>query len=146
MKKDTKSKTVAGFRASPVVGQNSLGEYVYYTVNNLSDEGREQLGLSKENAALIALRKEDGSVAWVRGLSGRGYSSPVAVYDKEGNGAVIQCAGDGSIVMLDGITGKEKASLQLDGAIEASPAVYDSMMVIGTTEKNKNNIYGIRIN
>ena len=52
---------------------------------------------------------------------------------------------DGSIVMLDGLNGKEKARLQIDGAIEASPAVYNDMMVIGTTEKNKNNIYGIRI-
>ena len=37
------------------------------------------------------------------------------------------------------------SSLEIDGTIEASPAVYDGMMVIGTTEKNKNNIYGIRI-
>ena len=58
---------------------------------------------------------------------------------------MIQCAGDGSIVMLDGLNGKEKASLEIDGAIEASPAVYNNMMVIATTEKNKNNIYGIRI-
>ena len=146
VKKDTtKNKTVSGFRASPVVGQEGLADYVYYTVNNLSSEGAEQLGAGSAQAALIALRKADGSVAWARGLSGRGYSSPVAVYDKQGNGAVIQCAGDGSVLLLDGKTGEEKASLQIDGAIEASPAVYDGIMVIGTTEKNKNNIYGIRI-
>ena len=146
VKKDTKNRTVSGFRASPVVGQNGLGEYVYYTVNNLSEEGQEQLGLSTETAAVVALRKSDGALAWARGLGGRGYSSPVAVYDADGNGAIIQCAGDGSILMLDGLTGKELASLQLDGAIEASPAVYDGMMVIGTSERNKNNIYGIAIN
>ncbi|MBQ9210619.1 MAG: PQQ-like beta-propeller repeat protein [Clostridia bacterium] len=145
VKKDTKNKTISGFRASPVVGQNGLSEYVYYTVNNLSDAGQEQLGLGSETAALICLRKADGEVVWARGLSGRGYSSPVAVYDEAGNGAIIQCAGDGSILMLDGVTGQERAALQIDGTIEASPAVFDSMMVIGTTEKNKNNIYGIRI-
>ena len=145
VKKDTKNKTVSGFRASPVVGQNGLSEYVYYTVNNLNEEGQQKLGLDSETAALIALRKADGEVAWARGLSGRAYSSPVAVYTEDGSGAVIQCAGDGSILMLDGETGEEKASLQLDGAIEASPAVYDSMLVIGTSERNQNNIYGIRI-
>lgn len=145
VRKDTKNKTVSGFRASPVIGQNRLAEYVYYTVNNLSEEGQEALGLGSETAALIALYKEDGRVAWAAGLSGRGYSSPVAVYDAEGNGAVIQCAGDGSVLMLDGETGEKKALLQIDGAIEASPAVYDGIMVIGTTEKNKNNIYGIYI-
>ena len=69
----------------------------------------------------------------------------MAVYDKEGNGAVIQCAGDGSVRMLDGRTGAELATLEIDGAIEASPAVYDGMLVVGTSERNKNNIYGIRI-
>ena len=145
VKKDTKGKTVSGFRASPVVGQNGLADYVYYAVNNLSDEGRESLGLGEGTAALVALRKEDGSVAWAHELTGLAYSSPVAVYDEAGNGAVIQCAGDGTVRMLDGLTGEEKAFLQIDGAIEASPAVYDGMMVVGTTEKNKNNIYGIRI-
>ena len=47
--------------------------------------------------------------------------------------------------MLDGRTGAELATLEIDGAIEASPAVYDGMLVVGTSERNKNNIYGIRI-
>ena len=49
------------------------------------------------------------------------------------------------IVTTDGINGKEKANYQIDGTIEASPAVYNNILVIATTEKNKNNIYGIRI-
>lgn len=147
VQKDKKNKNViAGFRASPVVGQQALSEYVYYTVNHLSDEGRTQLGLGGgETAALIALRKSDGGIVWAHGLSGMGYSSPVAVYDEAGNGSVIQCAGDGSITLLDGLTGEVSDVLQLDGAIEASPAVYNSIMVISTSEKKKNNIYGIRI-
>ena len=146
--KDSKSKvkSVAGFRASPVVGQNSLSEYVYYVVNRLSDEGREKLGVSENtDAAVIALRKEDGSIVWTCPLEGNGYSSPVAVYNGSGEGVIIQCCGNGTVLMLDGKTGRERASLQLDGAIEASPAVYNNMMVIATSEKNKNNIYGIRI-
>ena len=146
VQKDKKGKTIAGFRASPVIGQNGLSEYIYYTVNNLNDAGREILNLGGDvDNAVIALRKEDGRIVWSFGLSGRGYSPPVAVYDEKGNGAIIQCAGDGSIVMLDGINGKEKANYQIDGTIEASPAVYNNILVIATTEKNKNNIYGIRI-
>ena len=146
--KDTKSKVkaAAGFRASPVVGQNGLSEYVYYVVNRLSDEGREKLGVSENtDAALIALQKEDGSIVWTCPLEGNGYSSPVAVYNESGEGVIIQCCGNGNVLMLDGRTGRERANLQLDGAIEASPAVYNNMMVIATSEKNKNNIYGIRI-
>ena len=69
----------------------------------------------------------------------------MAVYDETGNGSIIQCAGDGSVMLLDGLTGEVRNVLQLDGAIEASPAVYNSIMVISTSEKKKNNIYGIRI-
>lgn|GEM_PF-391696 len=146
VKKDTKNKSVSGFRASPVVGQNALSDYVYYTVNNLNDDGREQLGLGEDvTAAVIAMRKEDGAVVWSKALSGRGYSSPVAVYDENGNGSIIQCAGDGTIVMLDGLTGNQQAYLEVDGAIEGSPAVYNSMLVVGTTEKGSNYIYGIKI-
>ena len=147
VQKDKKNKNViAGFRASPVVGQQALSDYVYYTVNHLSDEGRTKLGLSgEETAALIALRKSDGGIVWAHGLNGTAYSSPVAVYDETGNGSIIQCAGDGSVTLLDGLTGEVRNVLQLDGAIEASPAVYNSIMVISTSEKKKNNIYGIRI-
>ena len=146
VKKDTKGKTVSGFRASPVVGQNGLKDYIYYTINNLNDEGRERLNLSESaDSAVFALRKTDGRVVWSFGFAGSGYSSPVAVYDENGQGAVIQCTGNGTVVMLDGLNGTEKATLQIDGTIEASPAVYNNIMVIATTEKNKNNIYGIHI-
>ncbi len=145
VRKDTKNKTVSGFRASPVVGQNKLEKLVYYTVNNLSEDGRMILGLGDETAAIVALYKDTGTIAWARGLSGMGYSSPVAVYDADGNGWIIQCAGDGSILLMDGLTGTVAGSLEVDGDIEASPAVYNDMMVIATTKKGANFIYGIRI-
>lgn len=145
VKKDTKNKTVSGFRASPVVGQNKLEKLVYYTVNNLNEDGRMILGLGEETAAVAAMYKDTGTIAWVKGLSGLGYSSPVAVYDADGNGWIIQCSGDGTILLLDGLTGAVVGSLEVDGDIEASPAVYNDMMVIATTKKGANFIYGIRI-
>ena len=129
-----------------MVGRNGLDAWVYYTVNGLQSDAALSLGLEEgTTAALIALKKEDGSVAWARGLSGLGYSSPVAVYDEAGKGWIIQCAGDGSILLLDGTDGKETASLKVNGSIEGSPAVYNDIMVVGTTERGKNFIYGIQI-
>ena len=142
--KDTKKKTISGFLASPVIGQKHLSKLIYYTVNNLSDEGRAQLGVNSD-AALIALNKADGSIKWTFALSGNGYSSPVAVYDEEGGGRIIQCSSDGSITMLDGLTGQTVSRLAVKGSIEASPAVYNDMMVVATTEKGANFIYGIKI-
>ena len=145
VKKDTKTKTVAGFRASPVVGQNELSGLIYYTVNNLSEEGAEALGLSEEKAAIVALDSRTGNLVWTKGLNGPAYSSPVAVYSEAGQGWIIQCDGDGSILLMDGQSGKTLHTLTVEGAIEGSPAVYGNMMVVGTTQRGANMIYGIRI-
>ena len=96
-------------------------------------------------AALVALDKETGKRAWARGMDSRCESSPVAVYDKDGNGWIIQCMENGTVELLEGLTGKPVATLQVEGQIEASPAVYGDMMVVGTTGKGTSYIYGIRV-
>ena len=143
--KDTKKKTIAGFRASPVVGQNALSSMVYYTVTGLSSDGCSRLGLDSCKAATVALDKATGKVVWARGLSSYSYSSPVAVFDENGDGWIVQAANDGTILLLDGQTGKEVTSLQVEGTIDASPAVYNGTLVIGTSSSKGSNIYGIAI-
>ena len=144
--KGKKDKTDVGAKASPVIGQKGLDGLVYFTVTGLSDDGRGQLGLAgEEPAALIALDKETGRITWACGLESRSESSPVAVYDEDGNGWIIQCEQDGTIHLLEGLTGRETGSLKLEAEIEASPAVYGDMMVIGTTGKGTSFVYGIEI-
>ena len=70
----------------------------------------------------------------------------MAVYDAEGEGWIIQACSNGTIYLLDGMTGKEISTLQVSGVIEGSPAVYGDTMVIGTTGKDTSYIYGIKIN
>lgn len=144
--KNTKTKEEAGVKASPVIGQNGLKDLVYYTVTGLSKDGCAELEMPEgTKAALAALDKATGKVRWAVPLSERSESSPVAVYDAEGNGWIIQCVQDGTILLLDGLTGKQVTSLQIDGEIKASPAVYNDIMVIGTTGKGTEFVYGIRI-
>ena len=144
-KKD-KAKDNVGAKASPVIGQNGLSNYVYFTVTGLSEEGVDKLNLQAETpAALIALNKEDGKVAWAYGLGSRSESSPIALYDNQGNGWIIQCEQSGMIHLLDGLTGNEVANLQVEGEIEASPAAYNNVVVIGTTGKGKAFVYGIEV-
>ena len=82
---------------------------------------------------------------WKKARAARSESSPVAVYDETGRGWVIQASEDGEILLLDGLTGKVIHQLSVEGKIEASPAVYNDMLVIGTTGKDTSFIYGIRI-
>ena len=47
--------------------------------------------------------------------------------------------------LLDGLTGAVVSRLQIDGEINASPAVYKSTLVIGTQGKGTSSIYGISL-
>ena len=122
--KDNTSET-SGCKASPVIGQNDLSGLVFFTVNKVTEGG----------SRLVALNKDNGEMVWEFPM-GESVSSPVAVYNKAGNGWIVACDGDGNIYILDGLTGYLNSSTQLDGAIEASPAVYNDMLVIGTCSKN----------
>lgn len=144
-KKDREKDNV-GAKASPVIGQHQLEDLVFFTVTGLSGEGAGKLSLNAETpAALIALEKESGQVAWAYALESRSESSPVALYDKTGNGWIIQCEQSGRIHLLDGRTGRLVDSLQVEGEIEASPAAYNNVVVVGTTGKGKAFVYGIEV-
>ena len=144
--KGKKDKDDVGAKASPVIGQNGLKDLVYFTVTGLSTGGAEKLGLNSENpAALIALDKETGNIAWSFGLSSRGESSPIALYDDEGNGWIVQCEQNGTIHLLNGRTGNEVNKLKVEGEILASPAAYNNVVVIGTTGKNTTYVFGIEV-
>ena len=47
--------------------------------------------------------------------------------------------------MVDGLTGELVHRITVEGNIEASPAAYKDIVVVGTTGKDTEHIYGIRI-
>ena len=125
----------SGVKASPVVGQNDLENLVFFTVNMVEDGG----------SKLLALDKATGSVVWEKKLDAESVSSPVAVYNEAGNGWIVQCDADGNVYLLDGLSGYVNTTINLGGKIEASPAVYRDMLVVGTCSKDNHMMYGIRI-
>ena len=136
-----------GAMASPVIGQKGLDDLVYFTLSSVSATGAKSLsGDAAMAGVIIAFNKATGEVVWYKAMDAYCYSSPVAVYDESGKGWIIQACSNGTIYLLDGLTGKEISTLQVNGVIEGSPAVYGDMMVIGTTGKGTSYIYGIRLN
>ena len=126
---------LSGCKASPVIGANSISDLVIFTVNMLKAGG----------SKVVALDKKTGEVRWEYAMSANAISSPVAVYNSAGDAWVIQADRDGTLHMLDGRSGASLSELKLDGRIEASPAVYKNMLVIGTCSKDGAYMYGIRI-
>ena len=124
----------AGVKASPVVGENTIADLVIFTVNKIQEGG----------SAIVALNKQTGTEVWKHRLVSETISSPVAVYNDAGDAWIIQGDESGRLTMLEGLTGRVAAALELGGTIEASPAVYRDMLVIGTSS-DKPYLYGIRI-
>ena len=147
-KKDSDNKDVtAGAVASPVIGQNQLDDMVYFTLSSVDASAAEALTgkTGMQAAVLVALNKETGDVVWTKTMDAYSYSSPVAVYNEDGKGWIVQGCSNGTLYLLDGLTGETINTLQVEGIIEGSPAVYGDMMVFGTTGKNKSYIYGVKL-
>lgn len=126
----------AGVKASPVVGEHSISDLVIFTVNMTRDGA---------GATVVALNKQTGQEVWTYQLAAGTISSPVAVYRPDGTAYLIQADGRGILSLLDARTGQLLHSLDLEGDIDASPAVYNDVLVIGTTDKDNNFLYGIRL-
>ena len=119
----TQDGVSGGVQSTIALGQHALEDYIYVTV---SRTGGYELGV------LACIDKRTGEVKWEH-ESIYAWSSPACVYDREGNGWVIYCTGGGKMFLLDGHSGGIYDSIELsEGVIEASPAVYDSYVVVGT--------------
>ena len=124
-----------GVQSSPLLGQagTTMEGIVVYSVSRTP---------SQWSGELVALDTETGEEVWTLSMDDYAWSSPVAVYDASGNGYVVICDFSGTVYFLDGATGRTLDSLELDGRVEASPAVYENMLVVGTRDEQ---ICGIKI-
>ena len=135
IKCDYDKNQLSGCKASPVIGQNSVSDLVFFTVNKVSGGG----------SKLLALEKSTGRLVWEHAMADEAISSPVAVYNANGDAWIIQGDMGGNLTMLSARTGSVRNTLNLGGAIEGSPAVYKNYLVVGTCSKDNANMYGIRI-
>ncbi|HPF86592.1 MAG TPA: PQQ-binding-like beta-propeller repeat protein [Candidatus Limiplasma sp.] len=128
------SSDPVGITASPIVGLNNVSDLVFFTATNGSS-----------SSTMYALSKADGSVKWSTAFTAPTESSPVAVYNEDGDAWIVQALADGQLLMLNADTGAIKATLQLDGEVRASPAVYRNVLIISTTGSDPSYIYAITL-
>jgi outer membrane protein assembly factor BamB len=122
----------AGVFATPLVGADDLADRIVVTLSRCPDRG-----------AMVALAKADGKELWRRPLRTDAWSSPTAVRDAAaGKTWILQGDRAGGLHLVDGADGRIARTLRLDANIEASPAVFGDLAVVGT---RGGTIYGIRI-
>ena len=124
-----------GVLGSPVLGKygTNLEGLIIYPIAKIN-------GYSK--GLLVALNTETGEIVWEETMSRYSWSSPVAVYDDNNEGYLILCDSGGNVKFINGKTGETLNSINLGGNIEASPAVFNDMLVIGTRGQK---VYGVKI-
>jgi len=140
-----------GCFGNPIMGKGKISNLVIFSFSMTS-------GLASGNK-LVAYDKDLGTKVWEYNMNIYSYSSPVDFYDAEGNAYIIICDSIGQIHMIRaeaGIEDKErrityiqtKKNLGLADqtskgiCIEASPIVYEGMLVVGTTSGS---IFGIAV-
>ena len=81
---------------------------------------------------IVAINKKTGKEIYKISLPYYSWSSPVGMYDQEGNMYFVLGEVSGLFSLYEGKTGRKIDSLQLDGAIESSPIAIDNQVLIGT--------------
>lgn len=128
-------KVTTGFLASPIVGNGNINDRVIFT---LAD--------STTSSKVIALNKSDGGTIWTKDIDAYAVSSPIAIYDGE-KSVIVQGDSKGQLRLMDSLSGDELDKIQLEGAIESSPAAYQGNIVVGTSgDKKTSFIYCIAVN
>ncbi|MHB8062559.1 MAG: outer membrane protein assembly factor BamB family protein [Ruminiclostridium sp.] len=122
-----------GALATPVIGKNDISDIVIFNV---------ALTGSTTNGTLVALDKKTGKEVWNRHLDAYSWSSPVDFKSDDGKTYIVLCDSGGNMHLIDPKTGKDLDKIFVGGNVEASPSIYNNMVVVGTYGQK---IYGIKI-
>jgi len=114
-----------GVQASPLLGREGtdLEGTIIYPVARTP---------SVWSGVLVALDTETGAERWRFNMDAYAWSSPVAVYGDDGRAYVVIFDSAGKGFLLDGRTGELLDTVDVGYLVEASPVVYNDMVIIGT--------------
>lgn len=124
-----------GVLGSPVLGKagTDLEGLILYPIGKTPDP---------YSGILVALDTATGEVKWQKNMDNYCWSSPVALYDDTGKAYVILCDSSGNVHMISGADGKTITTTSVGSNVEASPIVFNDMMVVGTRGQQ---VFGVKI-
>ena len=124
-----------GVQSTALLGKpgSNIDGMIFYTVARTPN---------RDSGVLIALDTETGEECWRVAMPHYAWSSPVAFYSETGEAYIVICDSAGNATLLDGKTGGQLHSIDLGFLVEASPAIFEDTLVVGTRGKL---IHGIKI-
>lgn len=130
----TRSTVSGGIQDTAALGKNNLSDLVIVAYAMTTE--------TETRGLLVAYDKADGHEVWKKNLDSYSWSSPIILYDANGDGYVVEFDSSGHCYLFDGRSGELLDKLELEGNFEASAAAYNNMIVIGTRASK---IYGIKL-
>lgn len=121
--------TNGGTLSTPHVGRGSISDLVIY---NSASVPVMVNGEAVNGGRIVAYYKSSGEVAWTYEQAADYWSSPVVIYDVAETAYLLQCDRGGMLRMHDPRTGEVLSEVDLGSRIDATPAVFNNMLVVGT--------------
>lgn len=122
-----------GIQSTAALGKGDSEALVFFSVSRTP---------GVRSGKLVAINKADGGIVWCKKLARYAWSSPVLVSDNNGKTYLLLGTSGGELMLLEATSGKEISTVNLGSNIEATPAVYNDMIVVGTRGQK---IFGIKI-
>ena len=131
----TVSGVSGGVQSTPLLGKKGteLEGIILYTIARTPNA---------YNGVLIALDTATGEIVWQKPMDNYTWSSPVAIYTESGEAYIILCDSLGNVFLVDSADGTTLSTINIGSNIEASPAVFGNILVVGTRGQR---IYGIKV-
>ncbi|MDD4494971.1 MAG: pyrrolo-quinoline quinone [Eubacteriales bacterium] len=123
-----------GALATPVLGKKDISHLIIFNIAKVNSNGN--------GSKLLAFNRVTGKVEWEVDMNHYCWSSPVDFYTPEGKSYLIVSDSGGNMRLLDGLTGTQLDSVNLELNIESTPAIYGDMIVVGTRGQK---IWGVKI-
>ena len=122
-----------GILATGVLGQGTIDGQIIYSVSRTPKLG---------SGMIVSLDTKTGQETWVTSLDTYAWSSTATMYADDGRVYLIQCCANGDILLMNAANGMILDSMNFGTTIEATPAVFENTIVVGTRDER---IVGITV-
>lgn len=110
-----------GMLSTPVIGKMKGSNQVIFSLSRYN-------GLNK--GLLVALDQMTGATLYEVALDNYAWSSPLDIYDKDGNLYIFLADSNGTVMLFDGENGSLIYKLKVADLFEASPVAFNNLIVI----------------
>lgn len=115
-----------GILATGVLGRGAIEGQIIYSVSRTP---------KLSSGYLVSVDIKNGDTVWMQELTNYAWSSTATVYAESGAVYLVQCCSDGMVLLLNAANGYLLDSIELNTTLEATPAVFENTVVIGTRDE-----------